>query len=351
MIMSQRTMKVKKHFLRIFSLGPGFGESIIINIANRILLGIDSCAALNEPTENGKRFIDEVLKKLERNYYLVWVVTHYHHDHFHQLHEVLQRHSDKISGVIVPEDYTSKDQLQNMVNNVSERIGKAMAIRARKDYLSLRNTLERASYRIDRITNDLDIINVRITSEDQDSRQLVIRITGQSYSQSNKLRANGLEELLVNGSISASSKTANLGSYIVSLDYGDIKALLLGDAPSMVIRKMVGNHYTVAGPDFLKVSHHGAEDGTDAELLGLFGPRQSGKGKRTAVIAPYKGQRLPRENVVRQLKDNGFLVRICGEGTLRPELVTNIQLEFEDVVSGRVLSASNVADCVIKKLY
>ena len=342
-------MRVKEQFLEIFLLGPGFGEAAIINISNRLLVGIDSCAAMNMPGEDGKRFIDEIVRNMSGNSQIFWIITHYHHDHFHQLHEVLERLHDKISGLIVPEDYTSRDQLENMVLEAQESAGPAIARRATLDYKSLRKILKKATYRIDRVSNDVNVVDVQLRSTNGETRKVTVNVSGQTFSQSNSLRAKALGQLLDQGPKGANRQSGNLGSYIVSIDYGEIRALLLGDAPAERAIKALGDRYSRSGPDYLKVSHHGAEDGTNTKLLDSFGPSSSRK--RTAVIAPYRGQRLPRQNIVNALTNDDFVVRICGEGGSRRAMLQKIQSQFEDVVVGRVTSAKLASDCVIASSY
>jgi hypothetical protein len=105
--------------------------------------------------------------------------------------------------------------------------------------------------------------------------------------------------------------------------------VLFGDAPAKRTQALQWSATLgKCGVSFVKVAHHGAIDGTTAELLDQLILAVTPMPERTAVLTPFRAQGLPRSEVVQLLEEKGFHVRISGNRDRASGLTKTIEEEF-----------------------
>jgi competence protein ComEC len=102
---------------------------------------------------------------------------------------------------------------------------------------------------------------------------------------------------------SASFDDANDASVVTRIAYGEFQALLTGDAPAVVERRLVDRHGDALEAELLKVGHHGSATSTTAELL-------ANTGARVAVISAGRRNRYghPHPEVLARIRHRGLEV-------------------------------------------
>ncbi len=92
-------------------------------------------------------------------------------------------------------------------------------------------------------------------------------------------------------------KTANNGSLVLRLTYGDVAFLFTGDVEADMERRLVGSHGERLRADVLKVAHHGSRTSTTPAFLRAVNPR-------SAVISAGRDNRFghPHADVVTRLE-------------------------------------------------
>ncbi len=114
------------------------------------------------------------------------------------------------------------------------------------------------------------------------------------------------------GRVMGEAEASNDVSVVLLVRYGSFEALLTGDAPASVERRLV-REGLVGHLDVLKVGHHGSSTSTDPTLLNATHPE-------LALISVGKGNRYghPDPDVVSRLVTSGAdVLRTDLEGPLR----------------------------------
>jgi len=147
------------------------------------------------------------------------------------------------------------------------------------------------------------------------------------------LRAEAGAELLLDGvrlsvlapdsaSLAASSE-ANDISVVARLDFGEFRALLMGDAPAEVEHRLVARDPAALRAAVLKVGHHGSHTSTSPELLGAVGPAYAlipvGRRNRYGHPHPEVVGRLESAGVtvLRTDRDGSIVLRARRDGSAR----------------------------------
>ncbi len=107
------------------------------------------------------------------------------------------------------------------------------------------------------------------------------------------------------------SDDVNSYSAVLSLEYGDFRALFMGDLPAEEEKKLVNKGSVHDSYDLLKVSHHGSRTSSCPELIDEVSPR-------IAIISAGIDNSYghPHEEIVERIEDSGAEVYItaqCGE--------------------------------------
>lgn len=312
-ILSADSLDVEVHIV-----GPGYGECVVVTIGKRIVLGIDCCPLIVQENLVGDSYLGRILSNVSQDSYIFWLLTHYHFDHFQGLASLLERFGDRLQSIVIPHDYLPADfvHLLSLDAELETRTGSAY-FQARNEYERLRSILanggvvEVQGQRSGRGTWFKTRLKQRKTGKSID---VCATLDGLSPPKLAALVGDGLGKLVKNP-VSAKKKRqlGNEGSYVLHLRVGDFDGVFLGDAPA--IRTQTVDWNGLIGRDgdiLLKVSHHGAADGTSEALLSKLEGKVNEKKKRTALVAPFKAHGLPRLSTIDQLKKFGFEVRVTG---------------------------------------
>lgn len=310
--------------------GPGYGECTLIVIGGKVVLGIDCCLAMVHETLTKPSYLESVINGLGSDYHLFWLLTHYHFDHFHGLASVLERWGPNLQSLVVPSDHLPADFAHLIALDAEREQGtRAAYFHAKGEYERLRQVMSEGGANAVEASQSGRSVWFQTELEGKDGRRLRLRATLDSLTPSRlkRMLARAVSAL-INDPVTAHRKRelGNEGSYVLHLSAGDFDAVFLGDAP--VTRTEAVDWESLVHPRgdlLLKVSHHGAEDGTSGKLLGALQRGTGTGGKREALIAPFVRHRLPRREVLRLLNDHGFRVSVSGRqrkrhGTKRREI-------------------------------
>jgi len=308
------TLSIKDRSLDVHLGGPGFGEGVFIVIGKTIGIGIDCCSSFIAPYRGTKSFLEQKIEELPSEGVVLWILTHYHYDHYHCLSSVLKRFSDRIKGTIFPLDYNPADMsyLADQIHEFPDSPSKVY--RAKKEYSDLRSLLKLEPFRFNvaRIQGTQQWLSNQLALPNNDVIALSVKICSAASDIYDKQFGMSLSELRDRGS-STTRAHANRGSYIIHFGLGEFEGLFLGDAGSERIEQLVKNEFVGPhGIDCLKVGHHGSSDATSNELLDLCARVKGNTKKQHALIAPYKAAGLPSNEVIDMLEAFGYTVHISG---------------------------------------
>src|SRR5688572_10597354 len=104
-----KLLKAEDRRIKVSIGGPGFGEGVFLVVGKAIAIGIDCCSSFFQKRSDENSFLQRKLNDLPETVPLVWVLTHYHYDHFHCLGRVLAEFGDRLAALLVPLDYNPAD--------------------------------------------------------------------------------------------------------------------------------------------------------------------------------------------------------------------------------------------------
>jgi hypothetical protein len=284
--------------------GPGFGEGMFIVIGKTIGIGIDCCSSFYQERSSEEGFLEQRIRELPSHGFVLWILTHYHYDHFHCLFSVLKHFSDRIRAAVFPLDYNPAD-LSYLAEQMSEFPDAPLKVhRAQREYNDLRNLLKLPPFnqivsRVQGIPQWLSLDLILPTNEVVPLRVKICSSSSDVYD-----KHVGISAAAVRDSGSSTSRSlANRGSYIVHCELGEFEGLFLGDAGTERVEQLVAHELIGKdGIDCLKVGHHGSLDATNDKLLQLCAPSEGNHKEQHALIAPYKTAGLPNDEVIELLK-------------------------------------------------
>ncbi len=328
MIPTQRTITVSDFSIDVHIMGPGYGEGIIVVIGKKIILGVDSCSSLINSTLGEDCYIEGIIRTIHDEPFIIWTLTHFHHDHLVGLAWILRRFAYNIKLVIIPDSYTSKDIAENVRRHARlDTKSDAMYFASGGEYEELIGacSISPINERICKASPHYRALDAEIRTRRGVTRRLAIDVIGASAGDLTALTAKQIQKAM--SKVSRQDRAAaNFGSYIVLLSVGDFRAALLGDALAKRTQELpwletLGN----GGASLVKVAHHGALDGTTPKLL----QQLAGHRERIAVVTPFRTQGLPRSDVLRLFQDSGFDVKISGRNDRdKRDIRQAIELEF-----------------------
>ena len=309
------TMQVNDLSIDIHVLGPGYGEAVILVIGKRIVIGVNSCLSLINQDLDGFTYLDNLLRTALPNPFVVWTLTHFHHDHFEGLAWILRQHASQICLLVVPENYTTEDIASNIRRNARSDSGTVgMYHAASGEYERLMQVCSDARIRAIKVkaAPSYRAIDLDLRTRTGISRRLVVDVIGAPVDDLDSLIAIQTPKAL-DASRRKNRSTANLGSYIVAVRLGDFRAVLLGDAPAGGTQCLPWkNILKNCSVSFVKVAHHGATDGTSDYLVQLLTSGMEAEHPKVAVVTPFRKQGLPRRATLELFGKRGFEVRRSG---------------------------------------
>ena len=307
------SLEAKDRSVEISVGGPGFGEGVFVIVGKAIAIGIDCCSSFFQKHSNQDSFLESKLSGLEATVPLVWVLTHYHYDHFHCLPRVLAQFSDRLKALLFPNDYTPADVSFVMEQRNEFPNSKGQVYKATSEYRNLRDLIKLPPFnRIQgRLLGMQPWFSIDLKLQTGEVVKLRIRSFSPDSDVHDELVGVALNNVMDEGT-SLTRTHANRGSYILYFQVGDFCGLFLGDAGCERVDQLIASEIIgQRGIDCLKVGHHGSLDATNERLLEICGRRENVHKEQHAVIAPYRSAGLPNPAVIRMLKEFGFTVHLC----------------------------------------
>jgi hypothetical protein len=270
-------------------------------IGHRVVLGVDCCHSASGPTSEGLSVVADLLRDL-RKPVLYWTLTHFHYDHFQGFGYLLDQLGGQITKVLVPNSYTSGDIADEVaIEAAAESSDATSFIRAKNEFVSVKRALLARSLngKVITVSGSHTLFDWNLTPESGRSARIRSFVWGPDYRLGTRLRGRAAKQRLAGGT---SRSAGNHSSYLVHLSCGRFQALLLGDAPCSRSQEFKTKIPT-SSSFLLKVAHHGAEDGTSAELLAGLNRKAP---NTFALLCPFKNQGLPRKETLELLEASGY---------------------------------------------
>jgi beta-lactamase superfamily II metal-dependent hydrolase len=144
-----------------------------------------------------------------------------------------------------------------------------------------------------------------------------------------------------------SRAVANQGSYIIHIKCGKFEGLFLGDAPCFRTEQVLSMREPYdAEIIFLKVAHHGSDDGTNRSLIERLCDAVPSIATRYAMITPFKHHKLPRIETIELLKEHSFQVRTSGAHDSE-EIRNKIYKDFKFITNAAMSEATSPGGDII----
>lgn len=329
-----REVKVDRNAISILVAGSGFGEGILVKVGRELLVGIDCCSHLTEPSKTeGVSPLEREVADLCPSGKIFWILTHFHYDHFNRLSSVLDLYGERVRRLLLPADYTSADVAYAAANDVRRDLdSSALFHLARDEYQRVRALLveETLASRCVVAGGRIDFLREEISWNSSNGEFSIVAHGPLPHDLTNMV-GRAASRLAEAGATDRSN--ANEGSYVLEIQCGDFSGVFLGDSPAIRTERLLENGASgKKRPSVLKVAHHGAEDGTSRELL----RRLQGSDSQLpafALIAPFKKHGLPRQEVIDMLSTEGFVVKVSGSTSNSLEKRQSIAEEVEHVVA------------------
>jgi hypothetical protein len=322
------TILIKNRRLDVHLGGPGFGEGVFITVGGVIGIGIDCCSSFFQ-SRGDRSFIQRAVSDLSKEPVIVWILTHYHYDHFHYLPSVLKLLGNKVSATVFPFDYNPAD-LSYLSEQIAEFPDEPPKIhRAQKEYGALRSLLKlppfaRTVLRVQGVHEWMGSDLILPTNE-----VIPLRVTICSCSSDVYDKQIGSAVMEVQKTASSTERVnANRGSYIIQVEVGNFEGLFLGDAGTERVEQLLESELVgKRGVDCLKVGHHGSLDATNNRLLELCAKPSDDCREQHALIAPYNSAGLPNMETIKLLKEFGYTVHISGKMKEKSDIASNLRNE------------------------
>lgn len=272
--------------LKLTVFGPGFGEAIVGEVAERYLFQVDCCA----PAAAYVKTLHDV-RQPELGFI---VLTHPHYDHYQGMPDVLGLPFGKLCrfGGVHAED------VRRLVGAEEYRGHNRNWRDAQRQFMDLMrrwNSVDAASRR--RVQLDT-VIEERLFKFEDGVVKLRVSALGPSEASIDEFHV-GLARL--NSGKREPWHTAeecNAISVILSVEWGATRILLAADAPGRAIERVNGETYHV-----LKIPHHGSRGSCPPAAIDRL---MDGSENSVAVIAPFWARGLPKEEDVDKLRKVAF---------------------------------------------
>lgn len=279
--------------LKIVFCNVGQGDAILIQKGtNQILVDAGPDRKVLDCLSNNMPFWDRTIEMM--------ILTHPEADHLDGFNFVLERYKLKyfLSG---PEGKNSTAYI-NLISNLKSQIKNIKLV---NPYLGEKITLAGISLTV--LWPELDWVSTKITNYES-------LITG--IADKDNLATSDLP-FSFNGAVLGMSTIENLNNFSLAflLEYGDSRALFLGDADSGIQEHILLNNTTLNKIDILKVPHHGARLSLSDNFLEKVIPK-------VAVISVGKNSfGHPDSDLIKKMQNLGIRVR-------RTDLEGEIMFEF-----------------------
>lgn len=325
--------------LNIHIAGSGFGEAIVITIGKRLLIGIDFCRPLLQKGPDKDTFLDGQIKSLRKDAYKLWILTHYHYDHFQSFYQLLSNYNDQLHSVIFPVEYTSLDFAYLASISISSKHRADEEYGQIKDFLDRKAKTNYSSYQ----SGSSNWVNSNLINKSGQERRLIIEIYAPPPAISKSLRSRNIKKVIA-GQKKFSRDDANMSSYIVHLTFGTFEALFLADAPIKRSKNEAwGQINNKHGISLLKVAHHGSKNGTNQQLLDSLKGECVSIHKKVALVSPYDHFNLPEQKVLDLLKSENFIIFSSKETICDTDLARDIQIELSKLLIGFCVQKTDIS--------
>ena len=348
-------IKLQDDSVRVHLVGPGFGESALIIIGQKIAIGIDCCQSLVQQRKDKPSYLDEQISGMGPDPYLCWIITHFHLDHFESFEKVLDVYENELKSIVVPSGYTAGDfdtarlHYENKLATRREAPGGQLADVAVEEVEMIQRALTRKSLRF--IVSDSSSkqhwFSTQLVLPNRKRIPLVVDYYGASYHDLRRLKGQAVSKLMKAKTAAATAATpekklkrgqatANQGSYILHVVAGRFEGIFPGDAHSSRTEEILSHRGQSDAEIFcLKVSHHGAADGTSQELLDQLSRTTTRASERHALIAPFNSNELPKSKIRDLLRRHKFSTHLCGSPDDSPA-VSKIKNELQPAMTNSV---------------
>lgn len=301
LILDAKSNRVVTH-----AIGAGYGESVVLTVGGRLVVGFDCCDALVRPGHRGLTYLERILSGCHEPH-VIWVLTHFHFDHFQSFTTLLDQIGVHLKKIFVPGNYTSAD-LADLSNEARADGGLQEFYRAKDEYSRLKRQLESPSLSplVGTFVGSY-LFNIGLRLPTGKMIPIDADLFGPNYQVAEEVGGQGVKEYEEDKKTKRTH--ANHTSYIARVRAGQFDSLFLGDSPAV---RTIGHGVRCndsVNLFVLKVAHHGAEDGTSADLLACAGNNAT---KRVALVCPFKAHGLPKASVLESLENAGFQPKVCG---------------------------------------
>jgi len=333
-------VQVDSFTINVHIAGDGFGEALVITVGRRFLIGIDCCEVILQKGEDIDHFLETELKKLRKDAYKFWLLSHYHYDHFQSFAELLSVYKSNLSSLIYPADFTSADfAYMAGISTSTKHL-------AEDEYAKLRDVLDKGIGRnfISLEAGNFTWMKTNLIDKTGKKKKFLLEVYAPSAEESKKIRSRSLKDVLSPDKKNKISRAnANAGSYIIHLVLGSFEALFLADAPFKRTAKINwGKVYKKNGITLLKVAHHGSNDGTNEAFLASLKGVTHTTFEKSALLAPFDHYKLPKKNIIDLLKAEDYAICISKTPVSSEKLSAEIETELKKMTLGICTESKNI---------
>jgi beta-lactamase superfamily II metal-dependent hydrolase len=314
-----KKVRISSSTLKVYAIGGGYGEAILINIGDTIIIGIDSCQSLISPGLQGTQSpLDAVLDKIGKYGIGIWALSHPHRDHFQGILSVSKKLIPSLSRVILPLSYTARDVGRRLLLAAasSENAPRIAISLADDEYSELSDILfseENNSIHSPGVSGQViwsgDLVR------NGTSWPFSIRVIAPDYANikqvEDEMMKKGLKAILDDEEeIRWTRDVGNRWSTVLVLEIAKLRLVLSGDADAAELIKAWRKTYGCCHNNtILKISHHGSMTGSSKLLISTIWKEPKG---RYAFLCPFESIDLPNSEIVKMYKKAGILVYQTG---------------------------------------
>lgn len=305
--------------IRVFVVGPGYGEAIVVQIGDGLIFGVDCCNALvSRDPVSGCSMLEKIFSKLSSSALAIWGITHAHHDHFQGIEKLSTMLLSSLSCIVLPSVFLDKDISSTVLDELwdGDDYYEGEKKRIRDEFLSFRDQVLNPDSEdiVLGAGKGVEIIRTKgrfLSGIEKEIRISVLAPRFQKSLEVNKKSISRTFEKTTEGNIlKGGTSGANESCAIFLVECGDLGLLLTGDAPaSECVRALESTGRFPREWAFLKVAHHGSRDGTNSDILGKL---WTGKRRQIAAISPFDRYRLPKTSIKKMLRDHKAEIKISG---------------------------------------
>jgi hypothetical protein len=284
-----KTSSVRR--LKIYCMGPGFGESIVLHLP---------CGGWGvvDGFHGAKGGTLEFLKEMRVQRLKFFCLTHPHDDHYRGTYRLISRYAGKIERIWRFPGLTVKD-IQNLALAGRARakyVGDPEADKLSSDYLKLVQSFVRERDGLTDETYRQVAAPVTLLSEED----YTIEARGPGTADIERFQQQFAKIVIKTAPLLLSEEGGELInsiSVVLAIKFGDAKIFLLGDAqgPALSPDSVGDNIFSV-----IKVAHHGSTNGLGANFLTVKSnpPRVA-----CAILTPYTRSGLPSPGMAKMYAD------------------------------------------------